>query len=530
VTRAQRLLSPADLGWDGPVGLRPYWDQLADPDRGVPFGEVVKAHWDSVSEKEKMARREASAAQRALTRRFLEREGEIRNSFFCRHTPGGAMVTWRQPAEVRRGVRRRADRRVEPARRLHTVLNSSVAELVQLEADCHLLAEQAAAAFGREAGAHELEVATDSVYSVMTRVLSAADTCARPTSSDVERVAAIVTAQTEYRAAAARVTAMIQRQSRFIYFLGCLLGSVAVLAMTALIGLATARWWTGIVSTPALVAAGIFGALGAVTSVFQRMSSGQLVLDFNASRTQTVLLGALRPLVGAVSGTVVQFALVGGLLGGAGSAREPRASFGFFALIGFAAGFSERWATDMVETAGRAIAANPSVRRQDDAATAAASRAAAAATAATTPPPTEVRRDGSAGDTTDPATPTGSRSRQDDAAGATGAATPAGHGSPEDGIAAPPAEVAGHTVDDRTPRTGGSTAVRQDGRTNPEPAESGPDPASDATGTAMTGTTTLPAEHDTTTGVDLPARTDPAAPGRPSSSGSATAATAGREP
>ena len=88
--------------------------------------------------------------------------------------------------------------------------------------------------------------------------------------------------------------------------------------------------------------------------MFQRISTGKSVLDFNASRWQLGALGALRPFVGAIFGTVTQFALASGLLG---TTNVPTTtSFGVFALIGFAAGFSERFATDMVERAGQVLA------------------------------------------------------------------------------------------------------------------------------------------------------------------------------
>jgi hypothetical protein len=231
------------------------------------------------------------------------------------------------------------------------VLNSPDAELVRLESACATLADQATATFSDP---NQVRVTTDAVFSVMTRVLAAADVLARTTSTPLERRTAEQAAQVELAATGRRVRAMIQRQARFTYFLGALAGTVLALALCALLGVVIARnWWT-VVSTPAVVAASTFGALGALTSVFQRMSTGRLLLDFNVGTGQLVLLGSLRPFVGAVLGTVLQFALVGGVLSG-GPTRTEAGTFGFFALVGFAAGFSERFATDMIERAGRVL-------------------------------------------------------------------------------------------------------------------------------------------------------------------------------
>lgn len=60
-----------------------------------------------------------------------------------------------------------------------------------------------------------------------------------------------------------------QRQARFVYFQGT--GAVCVV-----LGLVGARLWGEYVGTAAQVAATLFGAFGAVVSVFQRASTGDL--------------------------------------------------------------------------------------------------------------------------------------------------------------------------------------------------------------------------------------------------------------
>jgi len=91
----------------------------------------------------------------------------------------------------------------------------------------------------------------------------------------------------------------------------------------------------------------VAGALGAVVSVIARINSGTFALDFDVARGYTLFLGALRPVIGSIFGLLAYFMLTSGFvnvfeLPEAGSIER----FYFLCVIGFAAGFSERWAQD----------------------------------------------------------------------------------------------------------------------------------------------------------------------------------------
>ena len=330
-------------GWSAPIRLPQLWEPLCAPGGQVTFGMLVAARehiWDG------MLQSEALAVSRLLRERFEAQHGTIQNSYFCRYARGGCAVTEQASGGSRAGA----------TRALHSVLNSSTSQLITLEARCTVLAENAAAAFAQQAGSRtQLRVSTDRVYSVMTRVLGAADTTARPDATPQEQAAALDAARVEFAVASRTVNASVQRQARFVYFQGVLLGGALAILVCAGIGLLDAARWAAVVSPGSLVAATLFGALGAVASVFQRMSTGHLVLDFNASRGQLVILGAVRPFIGAVFGVVVQFILVATVLGTAPTGRSAAAGFATFAIAGFASGFSERFATDMIERAGSVI-------------------------------------------------------------------------------------------------------------------------------------------------------------------------------
>jgi hypothetical protein len=363
-----------DFGWTERPRLPALWEPLLDDSARVSLGMVASAHHLAVSHDRPEVREEARLLKRHLRAKFERQQGPIRNSYFCQRLPGGIAV-------------------IEEPVALHTVLNSDNDRLVALEADCHALAHQVHTAF---AGSRSQQPLTDGIYSAMTRVLAAADTAQKnapptalgaaaqggatsapaadtaqgnvppalavaaqegATSAPAEDIApALAAAEAEVEHVRKRVEIAIQRQARFVYFQGALYGTVVAAVICVLLGLVSARFWADHIDTGALVASALFGALGAVVSVFQRISTGQLTLDFNASRGQLLSLGGLRPLVGAVFGTVAQFALGAGLFG---VADRPATALGVFALIGFAAGFSERFATDMVERAGQVLAGQP---------------------------------------------------------------------------------------------------------------------------------------------------------------------------
>lgn len=337
---------PRSAGWNGSRALADLWYRL-DHEQPLKFDAVVQAHAAATGLRPNLSaeiRAEAHELRFRLRAAFAEQHGRLEAMYLCsRRVIGGAALTEGVLPDVR-------GRRVR--RTLHTVLNSSEPALLGVADRAEALANDAVTVFAdRPAWLPQMRRATDEVYAVISRVLSAVEQ-----EDDRERAAAVLAAQQEADATAQRVEVLIQRQSRFTYLGGALAGAVLCIGLAVLLGLADRRWWAGQVAVGPFLAAGIFGVFGAVTSVFQRISNGSLILDYTAGLWQKRLLGALRPVVGGVLGVTAHFVLVGGILGGRAAAADARATFAFFALIGFAAGFSERFATDMIERAGKVLA------------------------------------------------------------------------------------------------------------------------------------------------------------------------------
>jgi hypothetical protein len=99
------------------------------------------------------------------------------------------------------------------------------------------------------------------------------------------------------------------------------------------------------------------GALGAIVSVLSRMTLGTLSLEFESGHHVLRLLGGVRPFVGAIFGVAMYLILSSGLLPiELPSDTSERSAF--LAAVAFLAGFSERWAQDMlVASQGAASAA-----------------------------------------------------------------------------------------------------------------------------------------------------------------------------
>jgi hypothetical protein len=127
----------------------------------------------------------------------------------------------------------------------------------------------------------------------------------------------------------------------------------------------------------------VAGALGAVVSVIARINSGTFALDFDVARGYTLFLGALRPVIGSIFGLLAYFMLTSGFVNVFELPKEGSLErFYFLCVIGFAAGFSERWAQDTLTggLTGRGRGKEAPAPAAKPAAKPAAERRAAAAT------------------------------------------------------------------------------------------------------------------------------------------------------
>lgn len=154
-----------------------------------------------------------------------------------------------------------------------------------------------------------------------------------------------------------RFIQIAQRNAQLQYFLGMAIGLGCMLPISTLVW--ATLYFLGVsnsVVKPAMLS-WLAGATGAVVSVLSRMTFGNLALEYQAGTVTVRLLGAVRPVMGAIFGVFVWVVGMSELL----PLKTPSSqSTGyFFPALAFVAGFSERWAQDMLVRIGRNAIVSP---------------------------------------------------------------------------------------------------------------------------------------------------------------------------
>ncbi len=105
------------------------------------------------------------------------------------------------------------------------------------------------------------------------------------------------------------------------------------------------------------------GAVGAIVSVMMRMASkgGAGFIDYEVGRPSLRRVGSFRPIIGAVFGVVIYFALKSGIIQ-LSTGTQP-VSIYFYATFAFIAGFSERKAMVILGGAERMLGGGGRARR-----------------------------------------------------------------------------------------------------------------------------------------------------------------------
>ena len=133
----------------------------------------------------------------------------------------------------------------------------------------------------------------------------------------------------------------VRRQARIHYMLGMLIG-------LPLAGLGAYVLYTFNDLPVNMTIAFAAGAAGALVSVMERLTSGKLEMNHEAGRLINVTLGLMRPFIGALFAVALYFFISGDLVSVFKLPDGEQTQRYFFAGLGFLAGFSERFAQDMV--------------------------------------------------------------------------------------------------------------------------------------------------------------------------------------
>jgi len=146
----------------------------------------------------------------------------------------------------------------------------------------------------------------------------------------------------------------VRRAARIHYMLGMLIG-------LPLAGLVAYVLYTFHELPTNMSIAFAAGAAGALVSVMERLTSGKLEMNHEAGRAINVTLGLIRPFIGALFAVALYFFVSGDLVSVFQLPDDPQSQRYFFAGLAFIAGFSERFAQDMVAQGKSAAVAAPTL-------------------------------------------------------------------------------------------------------------------------------------------------------------------------
>ena len=142
----------------------------------------------------------------------------------------------------------------------------------------------------------------------------------------------------------------VKRASELYYFFGMLWGFLGIAVAGVGLGFIASHQTIRNFHLDYGLGAFVAGAVGAMVSVMWRMSHDNLSLNYEAGRRNLMLLGAFRPVIGMVFGLFSYVVFASGLfhVEAAGNGTQQ---FFFYCALAFIAGFSERYAQDMLNQA-----------------------------------------------------------------------------------------------------------------------------------------------------------------------------------
>jgi hypothetical protein len=324
-----------------------YAELLAATGAGVgscwlPFEELVQAHaaW----------RRDPSepteTAYRAKLASFEDEFGTIIDSYWCTKVPSAVALTEKRPAH---GLRRVA--RPAPEINFHRVTDwatkdePAVAELLH---KCDELAIKIARILRGPTRA----IAMRLVVSSASHLLSLVDRPAEHREA-ADKQEAIAYEREQVMKTERYYEEVGLRQAQLVYLVGMIGGALLIGALAWGVWATTGRD----VSTRVVLAI-VMGATGALLSVMQRMTNKKqgFELDYELGKAPLVVFGVFRPLIGAAFGLVLYASMASGVvnlkLENSGNTQTY-----FYALLSFAAGWSERLAKDVLDAAEATVGA-----------------------------------------------------------------------------------------------------------------------------------------------------------------------------
>ena len=312
----------------------------------VSFAELVWAH--QLRQEALDAGRHYEGPEEKRYREFLSRfeaeHGEIVDVYWCKHEASAVAVTVKRSRPLLR-LFGQCDRA-----RLHRATDWATKDMPEIAQLMHKI-ETLGVKAGEVLRDTAQRVTLQWLFSAASYLLGFADGAKKREQAEIAKV--IRHEEDDLRKIEAYYRNAAVRSAHVVYLGGVLVGALALVALGVISWI---LWRAGASSTEVRTALAAFaaGGVGALVSVMSRLTSGKLVVDYDIGRDTLRVFGALRPFIGAVFGLALFFALKSDVLN-LQVGRSATNTFPFYVFIGFLAGFSERWAQDMLLGAGKSL-------------------------------------------------------------------------------------------------------------------------------------------------------------------------------
>lgn len=283
---------------------------------------------------------EAEAEYRERLKAFEATHGRLINAYWCTSEASAVALTSRRGGRIARACRR------QPETRFHAATDWVARESPEVANVLHTC-ETLAMRTGEVLRGPTERIAMQWILAVAGHLLGFVDDKERTRSrSETERI--IRRKRNELERIEHYYHRAGEKVGRLVYFVGMLYGLAAV-ALAGLVAVGLLAWLTsldpGDATMKHLVVSYSMGAVGALMSVMTRMASskeGTFNVDFEVGRGPLRSLGSVRPFIGAISALIVFLAIEGEIV--KPLPMEEGSEIYLFAVLGFVAGFSERWA------------------------------------------------------------------------------------------------------------------------------------------------------------------------------------------
>lgn len=227
---------------------------------------------------------------------FESREGRIKSQFWCANIEAAAVLTDR-------------DRFFSAGDPFRTSADMPIARLTDHADRLPRLAEELLIGPARRSG---LEL----VYALETSALNCMDELAArppPDAKAAKEMRAVTVAKlgSDLAVAKSYVESAAERRAQLIYLQGMLVGVVVTGVVASLLAVLVGLLQDPIDGTEFIPTALLLGALGAVVSVMQRLTRGNLRLRLDSGVTAVRLLGSFRPAIGGLLACAILVMVLG---------------------------------------------------------------------------------------------------------------------------------------------------------------------------------------------------------------------------